>query len=112
MFPDLLSLIVAAGSSANVSLYPLLHSLYVSLLRSDVLDEHTTLTGLRENVTLLLLLFGRFNSLRIFSLLADDDDGPEVKRTRTDSPAAGYSGTPPGPMMPGHMQRPQYGPPG
>ena len=105
---------IDAGNCAN-NVYPLLHSLYVFLLRSDVLDEHTTLTGLRENDTLLLLLFGRFNSLRIFSLLADDDDGPEVKRTRTDSPAAGYSGTPPGPMMPGGMagmQRPTYGPPG
>lgn len=50
-------------------------------------------------------------------LLAEDDDGPEVKRSRTDSPAAvaGYSGAPPGAMMPGAMagmQRPPYGAPG
>ena len=43
---------IDAGNSANVS--PFLHSLYVSLLRSDVLDEHT-LTGLRENDTVLVL---------------------------------------------------------
>jgi len=48
---------------------------------------------------------------------AEDDDGPEVKRSRTDSPAAvaGYSGAPPGAMMPGAMagmQRPPYGAPG
>ena len=81
-----------------------------------LLDEHT-LTGFRENVAVLFfILSALFDSLRIFCLLADDDDGPEVKRTRTDSPAAGYSGTPPGPMMPGGMgpgmQRPSYGPPG
>lgn len=46
---------------------------------------------------------------------ADDDDGPDAKRAKTDSPAAGYSGTPPmmpvGPGMPPGMQRPPYGAP-
>ena len=68
----------------------------------------TCLDGLRDDVNVPLASL----ALSIFSLLADDDDGPEAKRTRTDSPAAGYSGMPAGPMLPGAMQRPTYGPQG
>ena len=72
----------------------------------------TCLDGLRDDVNVPSLLLYLLKELSIFSLLADDDDGPEAKRTRTDSPAAGYSGMPAGPMLPGAMQRPTYGPQG